>query len=73
MASTGQSDRVTNKQLYDELTELRKELPSRKEVQLTVAIGVLGGNMVAAALLKFTSAGDAAHAALGHVLSAIGS
>lgn len=62
------SDRVTNKQLYDELTKLRHELPTRSEVRLTVALAVLGGNALAAAVLKLTSAGPAVHAALGHVL-----
>ena len=61
-------DRVTNKQLYDELTALRSSLPSRSEMRLTVALAVLGGNAVAAAVLKFTSTGQAVQTAAEHAL-----
>ena len=54
-------DRVTNRQLYEELTKLRNDLPSRREVRLTVALAVAGGNAIAAGVLKFTSAGPAVH------------
>ena len=62
------TDRVTNKQLYDELQTLREELPSRREVRLTVALAVAGGNAIAAGVLKFTSAGPTAHEVAAHAL-----
>lgn len=68
MSKPSNGDRVTNRQLYEELTRLRTDLPSRSEVRLTVALAVLGGNAVAALLIKYTSTGPALHAAVGHVL-----
>ena len=68
MASNGSGDRVTNKQLYDELTDLRSDLPSRSEMRLTVALAVLGGNAVAALLMKYTGGGEAATQAARAVL-----
>ena len=67
MAGTN-GDRVTNRQLYEALTALREELPTRREVRLTVALAVLGGNAVAAGVLKFTSAGPTAHEVAVHAL-----
>ena len=61
-------DRVTNKQLYDELKDLRKDLVSKSEMRLTVALAVLGGNGLVALVLKYTGAGPAVHTAVGHVL-----
>jgi hypothetical protein len=37
-------------------------------MRLTVALAVLGGNAVAAAVLKYTSAGGAVHSAVGLAL-----
>lgn len=66
MATNG--DRVTNKQLYDELTKLRDDLPGRREVYTAIAAAAVGGNGVVALVLKFTAAGPAVHTALGHLV-----
>lgn len=68
MSTPPNGDRVTNKQLYDELKELRNDLVSKTEMRLTVALAVVGGNGVVALVLKVTAAGPAVHTALGHVL-----
>jgi hypothetical protein len=66
--STPSGDRVTNKQLYDELTKLRDAVPSKVEMRLTVALATLGANAVAAVIMKSTSAGPAVHSALAYAL-----
>lgn len=62
------TDRVTNKQLYDELKTLRNEVPSKTEMRLTIALATVGANAVAALLLKLTSTGGVAQTAVEHVL-----
>lgn len=79
MSAPANGDRVTNRQLYDELKllrgildhetdRLRDELATKMEMRLTVALAVLGGNTIAALVLKFTSTGPAMHTAVGHLL-----
>ena len=47
MSASNGSDRVTNKQLYDELSDLRRELPTRREVYLTLSAALVLGQIAA--------------------------
>jgi hypothetical protein len=71
VSTQGGGDRVTNRQLYEELTRLRTELAGKNEMRLTVALGVAGGNAIAALLLKFTSTGEVVQSMAGHLLGLI--
>ena len=47
MATNGGHDKVTNKQLYDELNDLRKELPGRREIYAVIASALVLGQIAA--------------------------
>lgn len=47
MSANGNGDRVTNRQLYEELSNLRRELPNRREVYLTIGGALVLGQIAA--------------------------
>ena len=47
MARPENGDRVTNKQLYQELNQLRQELPNRREVYLVIGSALVLGQIAA--------------------------